>query len=631
MKPTDNIEINPWEYSQKAMEIFRQFRKESPNTNGSIRSYIIEGMDYLEVALQLVTDNKDNDNFVSFNVMNLAGLLGNASKLEFKYAVERLTKWFELGYENCNNGLAQILTVELSKEIKERRIDLSERELVGIIMRCKATMGYPLSRLLNIPAVREVYIKKASGGERRYAFALGTYYYKSEEYGSAFKTLKNIQDAHAAKYIGLMYYYGRGTEQNPVLAKEYLERYYETTCGVEPEVIWALGNLYGSLVSIQKQFDLYIRELENPYVNYDDSFIKRMLKQCVIFKRHTMIKDSLFMIIEVGPEDLECEFSLEMVPYCHLNVNWDDKTCGIYGDLETNGTVTCRHKYLSPGTYTITIESLWEKVIEGFEFIRHKRQLHTIYLGDCAGLKRLSIVGQCLTNLDITPGSYRKWFLTGIICRDNLLTKLDLRHCPNITHLDCSYNPIHDIKLPRHTTLNKICIKATNFDKIKFDDLLRLNRGGYCNPLTYEDLVTIDLPLEQFFRRTNWDKVRKYIRLNVQDYYDHKLAECELAFAKLKELSKEVNHNPYEDKGGFLAVHSSYVSDDSILHHEEFFTAEEEWTTSLATKVRDVRRREPWMGHRPTAPEYFVASCLVNMIQNRCEMENMQKRHNCSR
>lgn len=382
-----------WDYSKKAMEILRQFKNETSKSDGSIRSHIIEGMDYLEVALQLVTENKDNDYFASFNVMNLVALLGRANKLEFKYAVDRLTRWVELGYENCNNSLAQILTVELSKEIKDRRIDFSERELVDIIMSCKATMGSHLSNLLYIPAVREAYIKKATEGEWRYARSLGRYYYESKEYESAFKTLRSLEDDYTAKYIGLMYYYGRGCEQNPALAREYLERCYNTFCWVEPEVIWALGDLYGRFVSMQKQFDLYIKELEKGYFNYDDAFIKKMFEQCMTFQKRSMIMDCLSMTIEIRADNLECEFSLEIAPYCHFTVNWNDDSSGIYGNLDKNGKVTCRHTYLSPGTYCITIESQWNKVIEGFEFSRNKHQLYRIYLGDCPGLKKLSIVG----------------------------------------------------------------------------------------------------------------------------------------------------------------------------------------------------------------------------------------------
>lgn len=198
---------------------------------------------------------------------------------------------------------------------------------------------------------------------------------------------------------------------------------------------------------------------------------------------------------------------------------------------------------------------------------------------------------------------------------------MDLRHCPNITHLDCSSNPIVDIKLPKHSALSAVAITDSVMDKSEVDKLIRLNKGRYCIQINYDDLITIDLRLEHYFRCSNWDKVRKYIRENERDYYDHQLAECELVFAKLKELSEEVNPNPYEDKGGFLAVHGSYISDDSILNYEECFIVEEEWTTCLATKVRDSCRRESWMGFPSTPPEYYVGSCLVNMIQNRNEIK----------
>ncbi len=128
--------------------------------------------------------------------------------------------------------------------------------------------------------------------------------------------------------------------------------------------------------------------------------------------------------------------------------------------------------------------------------------------------------------------------------------------------------------------------------------------------------------LEFYFRQANWDKVRRYIRKHQPACYDHQLAECELAFQKLKELSQEPNHNPCENRGGFLAVHDSYVSDDTILHQEEFFIKAESWPTCLSTKVRDQRRREPWMGLPPTPPEYYVANCIVNMIKSWREIKN---------
>lgn len=616
-----------WALIKKASGILRPFINEPLNSDGSIRPQLIEGLDYTEEYLRIADSISDDfdASMISMNVMNLGFFLRNASPVEFQYAINRIIKWKNAGYKECNNALAHVLTSELHKESSDRRLNWTDHEYVDIILGCKATIGSSLSNLLHIPAVREAYIKKSSEGERRYTFELGTYYYDSEEYTAAFNTLKNLKDDHTAKYLGLMYYYGKGTEPNLELAREYLERAYETIWYVEPEVTWALGNLYSNYDGAQKQFDLFITELEDPYVDYNNPFIQRMLKQCMTLLRHTMVKDYLFMIIEVDPEDLECEFSLDIAPYCHFTVNWDNETCEIYGNLEKNGTVTCRHKYLSSGTYTIIIESLWEKVIEGFDFSRHKRQLHTIYLGDCPGLKRLSIVCQRLTNLDLTPRGYRKDFLTGVICRDNEINKLDLCGCPKLAQLDCSENKIKTLKLPKSSALSRASLPASIVNKSKVDEILRLNRGYYCGPMDYNDLSPIDMRLEYHFRCSTWDKVRKYIRKNERDYYDHALTECELAFAKLKELSKNININPYEEKGGFLAVHDSYVSDNMILHTEEFFIVEENWTTCLATKVRDLRRREPWMRFLPAPPEYYVASCLVNMIQNRREIKNQYK------
>ncbi len=613
--------------SKRAMELLRQFRNEPPNTDGSIRALLIEGMDYLELALQWSTEHRDHDYFASFNVMNLAALLCNASKSEFKYAVERLTKWFESGYENSNNGLAQILTVELSKELKNRRTDLSERELVETIMRCKATMGYPLSKLLYIPAVREMYIKKASEGVHRYAFSLGIYYYESEDYEAAFNSLKGLEDIQSAKYLGLMYYYGKGTEQNHELAKEYLERYHESVWCVEPEVIWALGDLYGRFAGGRQQFDLYIKELQKPYANHENPFIKKMLRRCVTDQCCITLRDRIQLTVKIEPENRVCEFSLELPPYCFATINWGDHPperhkidgCDM---LDRHEKVSFQHTYRKPGIYSVAIEAACHNSIEAFEFCRYKRQLLSVDFERCNGLKKVVIVGQLLQSLDLCTNSYsNKAYLYGLICRDNNISSLDLRHCPALSHLDCSFNPISELKMLRNNILNNICILSTHLDKRGLDDRLRLNRGDYCNSLSYDELRAIDLPLEQYFRLTNWDKVRKYLRINEPDYYDHRLAECEMTFTLLKELSKELNHNPYEDKEGALAVDGSYISDDSILHHEEFFITGEGWTTCLATKVRDIRRRQPWMGLTPTPPEYFVASALVNMIKDWRELK----------
>ena len=625
MKSSEDNKKRAWDLVKKASNILKPLKDEPVEADGLIRRKLIDGLDCIEEYLRIANGHKEEFEFslISTNVMSLSFFLRNAGSAEFQYAVNRLTKWMKAGYEDCNNALARLLTSELSKESSDRRLGLTDREYVDIIIGCNATVGSGLSGMLHNPAVLEYYIRKASEGDFRHAFALGAYYYESEEYGTAFNTLKDLKDDHTAKYLGLMYYYGRGTSRNQELARDFLEQYYYNYICTDNEVIWALGESYGRYESKRKQFEFYIEHLENPYRYDDDAFIKRMLKQCVRYKRNNSTGDWIPMTVEIKPDGLECEFSLELAPYCHITVVWGDGTCDRYGDLDKTGTVSCRHIYTQSGTYIITIESLWEKIVEGFNFSRNKRQLRRIYLGDCPGLKKLSVIGQCLTSLEPASGKYRKDFLIGMICRDNELTELDLSGYPNLTYLDCSFNPITVLKLTKCRALSVISLPESVVNKPQIDELLRLNRGSYCSQINYDDLPPImDMRLEHYFRCAKWDKVKKYLRENEQYDYDHQLAKCELTFTKLKEMSTVVNHNPYEDKGGFLAVNGSYISDDTILHHEEFFITAEAWSTCLGTKVRDIRRREPWMGFPSTPPEYYVASCLVNMIKPWREIKN---------
>lgn len=622
MNTSEDNKTRAWDLVKKASGIMKPFRNELPADDGTIRPLLVNGLNCMEEYLQIAACMADDfdASMISMNVMGLSCFLRSANAAEFQYAVNRLTEWKDNGYKDCNNALALILTCELRKDETERRLNLTDRQYVDMITGCNATIGCGLSGMLSNHAVREFYIKKALEGEYRYIFTLGTYYYEAKEYGAAFNILKDLTDWHTAKYLGLMYYYGKGTEKNHELAREYLESYYSIHSCAENEVIWALGEIYGRYGSKCKQFEFYIEHLESPYRYDDDMFIKRMLRQCILYKRSDSIKDRILMTVEIKPDRLECEFSLDLAPYCHLTVDWGDGMYDRYGDLDKSGTVICRHIYTRPGSYSISIGSLWEKIVEGLDFSRNKRQLHQICLGDCPGLKKLSVSGQSLTSLDLTPGRHRKNFLTGVICRDNMLTKLDLRHTPYITHLDCSFNPIIAIRLPKRSPLSVIALPESIVNRSEIDALIRMNRGSSCAHIDYKTLSSINMRLEYYFCRTNWDKVRSHIRRHERNDYDHRLAECESAFEKLKELSQEVNPNPYEDKGGFLAVDGSYVSDDTILHHEEFFIAEETWPTCLATKVRDTRRREPWMGLPPATPEYYAASCLINMIGNRHEI-----------
>lgn len=615
-----------WDLAQKASGILKPLRNEPLNPDGSIRSQLINGLDTIEEYLRIVDCLKnefESPYFPPMDVMNLSCYLKNASKEEFQYSVDRLTEWKDAGYMYCNNALALILTAELSKDSTERRLTLTDREYVDIITKCNATFGSSLSRMLHNPAVREYYIKKANEGDVHYAFELGTYYYEMEEYTEAFNALKVLEDDVTAQYLGLMYYYGRGTEPNHDLAIKYLERFNEVYWPKDYEVVWILGDLYAQCYGKGKQYELYLPFLKSPYRNDNDPFLKKMLRQCMLYHRKNITEDWMILGIDIKSDNRACEFSLDLAPYCHIIIDWGDGTCDRYGDLDKTGTIICRHIYTHAGPYSLSMESLWKCVVEGLDFSRNKRQLHSIDLGNCAGLRRLSIVGQCITSLDLTPGGHRKGFLTGVICRDNMLTKLDLRHTPNITHLDCSFNPITEIKLSKRSSLSIITLHESFVNRSEIDELLRINRGCYCNQIDYNDLSGFDMRLEFYFRQADWNKARRYIRKHQPDYYDHQLAECESAFQKLKELSQEVNPNPYEDKGGFLAVHDSYVSDNTILHQEEFFIQAEAWTTCLSTKVRDIRHREPWMGFPPTPPEYYVVSCLLNMIRSWREIKTV--------
>ena len=121
---TEDNKKHAWNLVKKASGILRPLVNEPLTPDGSIRSQLIEGLDcihdYLKIANSL---NDDFDtSFISMNVMNLTFFLSNVSKEEFQYSIDRLTEWKNVGYENCNNALAQILTCELGKDIAERRL-----------------------------------------------------------------------------------------------------------------------------------------------------------------------------------------------------------------------------------------------------------------------------------------------------------------------------------------------------------------------------------------------------------------------------------------------------------------------------------------------------------------------------
>lgn len=278
--------------------------------------------------------------------------------------------------------------------------------------------------------------------------------------------------------------------------------------------------------------------------------------------------------------------------------------------------MTFKHTYKHPGVYKIDFEVTCIHSIEAIEFCRYRKQLKSIELINGWGLKKLSIIGQCIKTLKL-PQSEN---LSGLICRDNNIDNLDLSQSPHLTHLDCSNNPVSVIKLHRNSSLTKVCIRNTMLDRGLLSNILSFNRGSFCNSLNYDSLESINMRLEYYFRCTTWDKTRKYLRTRLNHYYCHALTECEFAFYKLKEMARKNNRTPYQK--GFLELWDDYVTDESICRHEEFFLEKEPWTVSLATKVSDRYNKEPWIWCESTPPEYFAACCLVNMIRNDKEMKS---------
>ena len=118
MKREDN-EKRARDLVKKASRILRPLREKIWNSDGSIRPQLIEGLDCIEEYLRIANRLTDEfgTSFISMNVMNLTFFLSNVSKEEFQYSIDRLTEWKNVGYENCNNALAQILTCEL-EEVK---------------------------------------------------------------------------------------------------------------------------------------------------------------------------------------------------------------------------------------------------------------------------------------------------------------------------------------------------------------------------------------------------------------------------------------------------------------------------------------------------------------------------------
>lgn len=604
-------------------ECLRRIKRENMVNDSIIRQDLRDCIFYLQKALSL--HEIENDWICYLRTGELLYSISFMSEAEREYIVIWLKEWFKEDSLFAIKCIVDFAYRDLStSDISKRLLGVRDKKLVRIISKYDEKSYLSLKRHLGKRIVRKHFFMKANEGDANYAYHLADYLYQKKRYEKAFFYLTEVvlsvyDTGYVASYLGLMYFYGRGVARDYEKAKQYLECNTHT---LNPEEIYALGEIYMMRMgALGKAAELYLNFLIQPHEDRQNPFYLKIKKRFLGIRTSFGILDWIIMKVKINRSNLKCEFAVEVPACTYVNIcwNWDSKrpspSTHFAGD--SGGRLVFSHTYRRPGEYVITIEAPCHKSIEAFEFSKYKKQLKSIDFHLAMGLRKLSIVGQDIDKLQLAPNAY----LTGLICRGNNISFLDLRDCPRLMHIDCSQNPITELKLHKELPLTKAYIRGTKIDRYRLTKILRSNRGKFCDSLDYDSLNIEDMRLEYYFRCTNWDKTKKYLRTKLQYYYFHALTECERAFYKLKEMARKNNSTPY--KKGFLEVWNDYVSDDTIVGHEEFFFVKEPWSVSLATKVRDMYHKEPWMRCEPTPPEYYVACCLVNMICNDKEMESI--------
>lgn len=607
-----------------SIECLSRIKKEDIITECEIRQDLLDCMFYLGKKLKLDKDSNTefHDNLVRWDLSYRIDR--HMTKAEISYTVNQLLEWFSHDYKLVKKCVADLALSDLSKsDILDRRLGLSDKTLVTMISDHGEMAYLSLKRHFDKVAVRKLFFRKANERDPNYAYHLADYLYQKRRYAKTFDYLNKVNrktyETLVAKRLGLMYFYGRGVVRDYDKAKNYLESHMDAAGAEE---MYALGEIYMRHTgNFGKAAEMYQTFLIQPYQKRKDPFYRKILNRFTEIRSTFGIPDWIIMTVVIGKNNRRCEFSVELPAFCRILLCWGEprSMIYIYNSGEERRYMTFRHTYRRPGEYKINFEVTCIHAIEALEFSRYRKQLKDIKFLTGRGLKKLSIIGQCLKTLSLPPGEN----LAGLICRDNAIDSLDLNRCPRLTYLDCASNPISVLKLHRNSSLTKACIRNTQLDRGILSKILRSNRGSFCNALTHNLMQSLDMRLEYYFRCTTWDKTRKYLRTKLNHYYCHALAECESAFFKLKEMARKNNRTPY--KNGYVEVDDDYVSEDLIAGHEEFFLEKEPWSVSLATKVRDMYNKEPWMRSDPTLPEYYVASCLVNMIRNVKEMKSLKK------
>ena len=552
-------------------------------------------------------------------------LFYKASEIEFRYIIKCLRSEVQSGSIPRGVKIEKLCLTDYDEyEIENQKYE---------IIRAKTIVSTNnAEHFLNEEYVREVCMEKVRMGDNDISLMLGLYYYETKDYDKAFTLLRKTQNWISRDrfntylgrmYLGLMYYYGRGVERNYENAKILLEEVLESEVlgDKEIEAYYVLGQIYEITVGWKKAIDIYTMALER-YKDCDNPILKDISKSYMDILCFSSIHDTIKFNVKITPKNLKCEFALELPTFCKFIINYGDSRKGecklTVGTIKNKGILKLKHKYKIPGEYEITVSTLPAKTLLGFEFIKYKYQLQSIEFTRVLAIKKITVIGQRLKKLRLPDSP----LLIGLICRNNDINSIDLSKHPQLQYLDCSYNPLISLKVSPCSALNKICLNGTHVDRAEINKILDFNGGKYCKPLYYNDIIEVDMPLEFYFRMTNWKGVKEYFRRDESfDYYRENMnfKELKSVFNCLKELAYKRNKTPYTK--GHLDIYETFVNDKTIIGAEEFFITEKEWTICLATKVHDARFNEPWMGRKAPSPEYFVSNCLINMINNKSEME----------
>ena len=599
----------------------------SLNKEDEIRPELKDALEIMEQMFPLMENDLSNICPYSSSFSNLPIIAYRAmSSLEIKFVLKKINGWIESGFKEAKRQLVTLALLDLKDaNRKNKKLTLNDEELVSIVVKRDPNYIERLSQYLYNDAVREFFLLKCKEQyhNEKCAYYLGKYYYEQKEYSDSFNFLKNIGGENFYKekcyYLGLMYYNGKGVKKNWSTAKHFLEEVVEGAYSFDDVTVCALGKIYEQTVSIKKALELYDKVLRNAYYNEKTRF-PNLIKRYMDLKEMTTLPDSITIRVNISSKNLNCEFSIELPPHSHALVNWGENKNKLSGALSNNENkiITFRHRYHKPGIYRINIETVCGRTLEGLEFSRYKNQLVSIKFERTPGIQKISIINQRLKSLKLPKSK----FLNGLVCRNNRIEKLDLSTHGQLTRLDCSLNPLIELRLAPIIAMTDICLRRTKLSPNDFIEILKLNGRGVVNSISYNDLGSADMPLEYYFKLTNWRKVKGYlIKDHSFDYYraEFNYKELESVFNHLKQLSNNGNQTPY--KKGYLDVYDSFVCDNTIIGAEEFFITEKDWEICMATKVRNYKLCEPWLGIDPPQPEYFVANCMINMINNKSELK----------